>query len=175
MALWKDVVGYEGLYLISTDGEVLSLPKEIKTRNKFGNVKVRRKVKKLKPYLRGRGKVGYPSVCLTNENGEHKAWSIHRLVATAFIPNPDNLPCINHIDENPLNCNVNNLEWCTHQYNVEYSKARKIAQYFDGEKIAEYKSIVYASKISGISRTAIGNCLAKCSYTAGGYEWKYCD
>lgn len=100
-------------------------------------------------------------------------YSVHRLVAKAFIPNPNDLPEVNHKDENPLNCKASNLEWCDRQYNIEYSKAKRVAQYFDGEKIAEYKSAVFASKMTGISRTSICNVLNGWTKTAGGYEWKF--
>lgn len=172
MALWKDVDGYEGLYIISDEGEVVALPKEIHTRNKSGEMIVHRKSKKIKLHLRGNENAQYVAVTLTKD-GESIAYSVHRLVAKAFIPNPEDLPEVNHKDENPLNNRVDNLEWCTHQYNIDYSKSKRIAQYLDGEKIAEYKSITYASKMTGISRTSINNVLTGWSVTAGGYEWKY--
>lgn len=172
MARWKEVKGYEGMYLVSDDGEVISLPRDVHTSNSSGEIIVHRKAKRLKPHLRGRGDNLYPSVSLTKDN-ETKCYSIHRLVAIAFIPNPNNLPEVNHKDENPLNNRVENLEWCDRQYNIEYSKAKSIEQYLNGEKIAEYKSIAYAQQITGISRTAINNALKGWSCTAGGYEWKY--
>ena len=172
MALWKDIDGYEGLYLVSTEGDILSLPRDVETRNASGKITVHRKAKLLKPHLRGNKGLFYPAVTLT-KNGEPISYSIHRLVAMAFIPNPNNLPEVNHKDENPLNCNVDNLEWCDHQYNIEYSKNKAIEQYFGGEKIAEYKSIVYASEITNISRTSINNALEGWSKTAGGFEWRY--
>ena len=174
MALWKEIRGYEGLYLISDEGEVISLPRTIETKNHSGDIVVHRKMKKLKPHLRGNDGLKYPAVTLS-KNGKSIAYSLHRLVATAFIPNPDNLPEVNHIDENTMNCSVDNLEWCDHQYNVDYSKSNRIEQYLDGEKIAEYKSIAYASKITGISRTNINNVLAGWSKSAGGFKWKYSD
>ena len=174
MAPWKSVDGYEGLYLINDKGIVLSLPRIVKTRNRKGNITVKRKAKVLKPHLRGRDGLLYPAVTLTKD-GKSKTYSLHRLVALAFIPNPYNLSEVNHVDENPLNCSADNLEWCDHQYNIEYSKNKPIAQYFDGVKIAEYKSATYASKLTGIKRTAICNVLNGWSYSAGGYVWKYCD
>lgn len=173
MALWKDVRGYEGLYLVSDEGVVISLPREVRGRNASCEIVAHRKAKTIKPYLRGRNSLMYPAVTLS-KNGESKAYSLHRIVAEAFIPNPDCMPEVNHKDENPMNCRVENLEWCDHQYNVEYSKAKSVAQYLDGEKIAVYKSIVHASRITGISRTSINNALRGWSFTAGGYEWRYC-
>lgn len=62
---------------------------------------------------------GYSIVCL-HKDGEHKNYYIHRLVAEAYIPNPDNLPQVNHKDENKENNSLQNLEWCTHEYNNNY-------------------------------------------------------
>lgn len=171
---WKSIDGYDGMYLISDDGDVISLPREVCGRNASGNMKAHRKARVLKPHLRGRGNQLYPCVTLT-KNGKSVAYSLHRLVAIAFIPNPNHLPEVNHIDENPLNCKASNLEWCDRQYNIDYSKSKRIAQYLDGQKIAEYKSISYASQLTGISRTAINNVLKGWSNTAGGYNWKYAE
>jgi hypothetical protein len=73
-----------------------------------------------------------------------------------------------------LNCCVDNLEWCDHQYNIDYSKSKRVEQYAGDEKVAEYKSISTASEMTGISRTSINNVLCGWSRTAGGYGWKYC-
>lgn len=99
--IWKDVVGYEGLYKVSN----------------FGNVYSCRAGRNLKP---GNHRDGYRFVILT-KNKSKKYETVHRLVAEAFIPNPNDLPVINHKDENPSNNNVNNLEWCTQQYNATYN------------------------------------------------------
>ena len=169
MANWTDVKGYEGLYLISDNGDVISLPREVVR----GKIKAHRKSRLLKPHLRGRGNQKYPSVTLT-KNNKSVAYSIHRLVAIAFIPNPYDLPEVNHKDENTLNYKASNLEWCDRQYNIDYSKSKRIEQYLNGEKIAEYKSISFAEKLTGISRKAINNALKGWSCSAGGYDWKYC-
>ena len=107
MEIWKDIKGYEGLYQISNKGRVKSL----------GN----NKTKKEKILSPGKHK-GYFYVSLY-KNRKEKKYSIHRLVAQAFLPNPDNLPVVNHKDENKLNNNVENLEWCTQEYNVNYSSS----------------------------------------------------
>ena len=166
MALWKEVCGYEGLYAVSSDGEVVSLPREVYN----GHGKFRTKPKRLKQGYRA-GK--YKTVHLSKD-GTTEQFSVHRLVAIAFLENPDNLPEVNHKDENPSNNRVGNLEWCSHQYNIDYSKSKRVAQYEkSGLKIAEYKSIAYAARVSGISRTAINNCLTGWSNTAGNYIWRY--
>lgn len=172
MALWKYVDGYEGLYIVSDEGEVLSLPREVCARNGSGEIIVHRKARNITPHLRGRDGLMYLAVTLTKD-GKSVSYSVHRLVAKAFIPNPDNLPEVNHKDRDTTNNCVDNLEWCTHQYNIEYSKNKRGGQYVDGEKVAEYKSITYASRMTGISRTSINNVLAGWSNPAGGYEWKY--
>ena len=114
--MWKDIEGYEGLYQVSNTGQAKSL-----------NYKGSGEAKLLK---QSTNKQGYKRITLC-KNGKTKRYSVHRLVALAFIPNPDNLPIINHKDENPSNNNVNNLEWCTYKYNINYGTARKRA----GEKM----------------------------------------
>lgn len=112
MEIWKDIEGFEGLYQISTLGRVKSLPKYTYSK---GYPQLR-KEKILKPGYTGKNRC-YATVRLNDGKG----YKVHRLVAQAFIPNPDNLPQVNHKDENPFNNNVDNLEWCSNQYNVKYS------------------------------------------------------
>lgn len=98
--IWKDINEYEGLYQISNYGEVKSI-----------NKKIIKKPSKLPK--------GYLQICLS-KNGKSKYVSIHRLVAQAFIPNPNNLPCVNHKDCNPQNNKVSNLEWISYKDNNNY-------------------------------------------------------
>lgn len=171
MAKWKDVAGYEGLYLVSDEGDVMSLPRVVYN----GRGYYIRKATILKPGQRGRGHTKYQFVVLSDGNTE-KHHSVHRLVAEAFLYRPENCTEVNHKDENTLNNCVSNLEWCDRQYNIEYSKAKKVSQFsIDGEKIAEYKSIVIAAAMTGVSKTAINNALIGWSKTAGGYLWKYAE
>lgn len=170
MSNWKYIDGYDGLYMVSDEGEVISLPRVVS--NGWGSyVKDGRT---LSAGLRGNKKPKYKFVVLVKD-GEEKHYSVHRLVAKAFIPNPENLPEVNHIDQNTMNNCVENLEWCGRQYNIEYSKAVRVSQYLDDEKIAEYKSVSYASRMTGIARNAITNALRGWSRTAGGFKWKYCE
>lgn len=173
MALWKDIAGYEGKYLVSDDGRIYSLPKVVSN----GRGEYVRDGKMLQPGFRGRDGVLYAFVVLSDGiNLSHKA--VHRLVAEAFVTNPDpeKYDVINHIDRNTLNNNVSNLEWCTQQYNNEYSHNKPVYQVtLDGETVAKYKSIKHASEITKISRTSITNVLTGWSITAGGYKWKYAD
>lgn len=169
MKLWKSVKGYEGLYLVSNEGDVKSLPRVVF--NGRGNYE--RKERILKPGVRGRKGMKYAFVILSDgKKTEHK--SVHRLVAEAFINNPNNFAHVNHLDHNTLNNRADNLEWCTQQYNNEYGHNKAIKQYtLSGEKIKEYKSVVEASKCTGICRTAITNALKGLSETSGGYKWQY--
>ena len=110
---WRPIVGYEGLYEVSSYGRVRSLDKYVKSKSKSY------RLHKGKVLISEKNTRGYLSVVLSY-NGKHKAITVHRLVAQAFIPNPNNLPEINHKDEDKTNNNVENLEWCDHKYNVNY-------------------------------------------------------
>ena len=101
--LFKDIKGYEGLYQISNLGDVKTIYKYRPSRN-------------LKPVIRK----GYYTVTLCKD-GNIKIHSVHRLLAEAFIDNPDNLPVINHKDGNRLNNSINNLEWCTQKENIRHA------------------------------------------------------
>lgn len=105
--IWKDVVGYEGLYQISNIGRIKSLNYN---KTKKENIMKQRCVK---------GKE-YFSIGIMKD-GVSKEYKIHRLVAIAFIPNPDNKPQINHKDSDPKNNNVENLEWCTSAENIQHA------------------------------------------------------
>ena len=165
--IWKDIVGYEGLYKVSNLGNVMSFwhkkPKLIK------------QIKDKKGYLR---------VGLKLYNKPQKLIFVHRLVCQSFIPNPNNLPCVNHKDENPSNNNVNNLEWCSYQYNINYGTANErrakkhsipVLQYDkNGNFINDYPSIKDAERKTGINHQNICNvCRGKRYKSAGGYIWKY--
>ena len=107
--VWKDVVGYEGRYQVSNKGNVRSVERKDSIGRKCGG-------RVLKPINNGRG---YLRVTL-HKNGKYKTRFIHRLVADAFVPNPDNLPQVNHIDEVKTNNELSNLEWCDTKHNINY-------------------------------------------------------
>lgn len=146
MEIWKDIKGFEGKYQVSNLGRIKSLPKYTYSK---GYPQLR-KEKILKPSYTG-SKRCYASVKL-NDGHNYK---VHRLVAEAFIPNPKNLPLVNHKDENPKNNNVDNLEWCTNRYNVKYSAKplsdehkNKIRQAHLGKKLSkEHKQKISETKI----------------------------
>lgn len=115
---------------------------------------------------------------------ERKNRLVHRLVAIAFISNPDNRSIVNHKDGNRANNNVANLEWCTHRQNTVHAHTndminkweRKVAQYtVDGKFIAEYSSLSKASRKTGVPLYNISKVCRKNHRTAGGYRWKYSD
>ena len=109
----KAIKGFEGLYLITKDGRVWSQEKTVQVGNNGGFET--RPAQWLKPSILKRGQ-GYLRVYLA-KNGKKHARLVHRLIAEAFIPNPDNLPQVNHKDGNSLNNAIANLEWCTPQQN----------------------------------------------------------
>lgn len=112
--IWKDIENYEGYYQVSNLGRVRSVNR-IVINSMGGKIQhLQGKLQILKP-----GKLGYVIAQLSKDN-KRKYCKVHRLVAQAFIPNPDNLPEVNHKDENKANNRVDNLEWCDREYNVNY-------------------------------------------------------
>lgn len=116
---WKNITGYNGKYQISNFGNVRSTDRYYKQNNGKGFESEHiYKGKILKQMIT---KFGYRRIGLS-QNGELKYHTIHKLVATEFLPNPNNFPCINHIDGNKANNNINNLEWCTYSHNNKHAR-----------------------------------------------------
>lgn len=160
METWKSVVGYEGLYEVSDLGRVRSLVK----RNRW-------KPGILKP---GKNTHGYLQVLLCKD-GKRKNMKVHRLVAEAFIPNPNHLDTVNHKDEVKTNNTVSNLEWMTIADNVAYS-VNKSVQMLDkstGELLATFPSIIEAERVTGINQGNISKCCLGKRKSSGGYIWRY--
>lgn len=165
--IWKDIKEYEGLYQVSNLGRIKSL--------KFGKEKI------LKP-INHTG--GYLCVDLS-KNNKRLYVKIHRLVAEAFIPNPENLLQVNHKDENKKNNCVDNLEWCTPQYNSCYgtrlqrfssNKKKKVFQFdLNGNFIREWKSAVDIEKEIGLEKTNIRSCCRGEIRKAYGFIWRYAN
>ena len=169
MEEWKDIKGYEGLYQISNEGRVRSL--------KFGKNRI----------LKNRHCLGYWEVVLY-KNGIGKPKRIHRLVAEAFIPNPQNLPCVNHKDENRSNCVAENLEWCDYKYNSNYGTrnernrkqltnrkdlSKQVYQYtLNGELVKKWESIREAER-NGFRQNCVSLCCNGKLKTHNGYKWSY--
>ena len=130
LEIWRDIKGTNGYYQVSSWGRVKSVDRCI-----IGSDgrQIMRKGKLLSPYIT---KKGYLKVALClNNNGENTKFRIHRLVAEAFIPNPQNLPEVNHIDGNKINNSVTNLEWCTGEYNREHAQMLQSGDVKDAIKI----------------------------------------
>lgn len=185
--IWKDIEGYEGKYQVSNYGRVKSL-----NYNKEKILKI------------GDNSKGYKIVTLCKD-GKSKTYFVHRLVAFAFIPNPNNLPQVNHKDEDPSNNCVNNLEWCSAEYNINYgkhnekvSKARKGYKHSEEskKKISEAKkgknnpmatkvycveldmyfdTVTEGAEYVGCYQSAISGVLIGKYKTAGGYHWIYAE
>lgn len=168
--VWKDILGYEGLYQVSNLGDVKSLPKHC------GNRPTQEKLCS-QAWCRG-----YKRVCLCKDNVlKHK--QVHRLVAEAFIPNPENKPQVNHINGIKNDNRVSNLEWASVNENLKHARdvlgkkdarpARKVAQIENNIIIAIFGSISEAKKKTFINN--ISGCCRGVLKTAGGYKWKYTE
>lgn len=161
---WRSVKGYEGLYEVSNLGRIKSLCARTNTR-----ILIRKPVP---------DKDGYLTICL-KKNGKVRCFKIHRLVAQAFIPNPNNLPQINHKDEDRKNNKVSNLEWCNCKYNNNYGSKpskcfkpiNKLAE--DGTIIKSYISVNEAATDNGLEPSLISPVLNGRRKHAGGYKWEY--
>ena len=168
MEIWENVVGYEGLYEVSENGNL-------------------RKFKTHRPLRHCVHKTGYESVMLY-KNGKPKRVFVHRIVASAFLDNPNRYECVNHKDETRGNNSVSNLEWCTREYNMKYGTVgarisgkrghsarnrRKVAQIESGNVIAVWESIASAARGTHTARTSIYECCNGVHKTANGYTWVY--
>lgn len=181
--IWKDVIGYEGFYQVSNQGRVKRLPYQTTGRTRGCKKEYIKKFPEriMKATICANG---YYRVSLS-KNGKLIYQHIHRLVAEAFIPNPNNYPCVNHKDEVKTNNNVNNLEWCSYRYNNCYgtvksrfaeaysknhSRAVEMLSLF-GEKIKEFPSIREAAIFVGGTATSICRAITRTRKTAYGYIW----
>lgn len=183
---WVPVHGFEGLYEVSDLGRVRSLDR-LQSRSSWRQREFMQHYKGriLKPHYNN---MGYATVDLQIHKKVDRRL-ISRMVAEAFIPNPDNLPCVNHKDQNPANNRVDNLEWCTVQYNVTYANAIELRtiQYskpveqltLEGKHVAFFKSSADAERQSNgyfdqvhIRHVCIG--YKKCK-THKGYLWRYVE
>ena len=186
--IWKSIKNYEGLYEISNYGRVKSINRLVKGR--WGFTKINEKILNLVF-----DKDGYLIVTLCKD-GKQKVGKVHRLVAEAFLDNPNNYPVINHIDGRKENNNVENLEFCTQSHNVKEAyrlglekpqltglgklgiknkKAMKIKQIdlATNEVVNYYYGTLEAQRNTGINFRNIHMCLNGKRKSAGGYIWRY--
>jgi len=180
--IWKDVIGFEGLYEVSNNGRVRSLPREF--------------IKSDGTWMRTRGTVihqntthdGYAQIILL-KNGRKHTKKAHRYVAIKFIENPNNLPQVNHIDGNKKNNHVSNLEWCDGKHNQQHAvrtglrkkyfgadhwNSREVYQLsFDGFLVGVYPSIVEAAKSVNRDVTTVHKVLIGTRKSCAGFKWTY--
>lgn len=159
--IWKDIKGYEGKYQVSNWGNVRSL-----NYNKTGQPRV----------MAGNiNRNGYKSQMLRKGN-RRKLISIHRLVAQAFIPNPNNYPCVNHKNEIKTDNRVENLEWCTYEYNTNYggciqklktNHSNRIKVKIDG---SPFPSLKEAERHLGMYRGDLGKLIKRGKTTYKGHK-----
>lgn len=170
--IWRDVKDYEGLYQVSSEGRVKSLERK----DCHGRT-VKERI--LKPVVRHDGYVGVNLY----SGGKPKTLKVHRLVCQAFNKNPENKPCVNHIDENKTNNAANNLEWCTYEENnnhgthnerVAKTLSKTVGQYtLDGELIKVWASTQEAQRQTGFSNGNISQAANGKFKQACGFIWKY--
>ena len=172
--IWKDVEGYEGRYQISNLGRVKSFAQDTKNgKIKIGNLNFD----------------GYLCILLYDRMGNKKWYPVHRLVAGAFIPNPEGFKQVNHKDEIKTNNCVENLEWCTSYYNIHYGtrnartaqanrccpttskQVYSIDEYGNKEY---FDSICEAERQTGNNHALIVRNLKGRSKTCGKRQWFYC-
>lgn len=176
MIIWRDIEGFEGYYQVSNTGLVRSLDRRIVYKNGQANI---HKGRVIKHKINNKG---YHRVSLS-KNNEWKEYLVHRLVAKAFLPNENNLPQVNHKDCNTHNNEVENLEWCTMQYNLDYgdrgasiSKAKKGKT---GKPVIcvdlnlRFKSAREASEKLGISIHGIYNACNGSHKSYKNMRWRY--
>lgn len=156
----KQIKGHGGAYLVNSNGSIFNQKKG--------------------KYLKGvKGSNGYLHVTLCY--GKKEDCSVHRLVAEAFIPNPDNLPCVNHKDENKTNNAVENLEWCSYSYNITYGtgalrrNSPVLQLNMNGELIKQWGSIKEASEKLGIKYQGISRVCRRERQSCGGFRWRYAE
>lgn len=183
--VWKEVPGYEGYYEISSFGRVRSADRNVIYRD--GQVHFI-KGRSRRPNINNRGYYYLP----LNKDGKHWYAKVHRLVAMAFLPNPLNLPEVNHKDGNKLNNHADNLEWCTHSENhkhlykmgnsnIDYERERRKRKILQldmktGEVVGSWNSIIEAERHYNKTNpkpTNIWSCLKGHSCSAYGFKWKY--
>lgn len=179
--VWKDIDGFDGKYQISNKGRVK------RNNNRFYQPEII-----LKTHLTN----GYESVMLRKKGHKYNLY-IHRLVATAFVDNPDNRSCVDHIDTNKTNNNYQNLRWCTRKENSNnpltlqhmieknpksmlgkaghlHPRSKKVGQYgLDGRLIKVYESMCQASKLTNTNQGNLYSCCVGKRNKCNGFIWRF--
>lgn len=171
--MWRPIKGYEGKYEISSSGRVKSIT---------GWKNVGNEIYKPQGIIMKQGiNREYKKIDLC-KHGKHTTYKVHRLVAEAFVPNPNNYPQINHKDEDPFNNHATNLEWCTQEYNINYGTrvrritkkiSKKVGQYtLDGKLVKVWKSTHDAGR-HGYHQGHVWACCRGKAKTHAGYKWHF--
>lgn len=181
---WKDIVGYEGMYMVSNLGRVKSLDRKVEY---LDGRKYFYKSKILTTSIKGNG---YYTVSL-QKNNKPKNYYVHRLVASAFLDNNKSLPQVNHKDEDKGNNSVENLEWCTPKYNnnykgkakrvatkIDYSivskkNSKKVYQYSNDFKLIKIWDSVISTKEYGYNPSCVSSCCRGEKKTHLSFIWSY--
>ena len=181
--VWKDIKGFEGRYQVSNMGRVKSLERTVTRKNGRKQI-IQERILKTHPY-----RDGYLRVALYDSCGKRKSFLVHRLVCEAFHKNPENKPCVNHIDEDKTNNTASNLEWCTVKENNNYgtrneragkasgkARSKSVGQYTrDGKLIKVWQSAIDVERQLGFSQGNISKVTRGKRKTAYGYVWKYVE
>lgn len=153
----KDIPGFEGLYAATEDGRIWSYRR--------------------KRFMKPCGEEGNYQIVMLSKDNKCKCHYVHRLVALAWIPNPDNLPEINHKDEHRDHNWSSNLEWCTKEYNLNYGtrslRIRKPVYCIELDKT--FPSIYEAAKEFGGHQANLTSCVRQHQHTFAGYHWRYAN
>jgi len=167
MENWKPIPGYEGLYEVSDLGNVRSLHQKFKA-------------KSIVILKQATGSRGYKLVTLCKDQ-KQTSFNVHRIVANVFVPNPNNYPCVNHIDEDKTNNSASNLEWCSYYYNNVYgerltkSALKRSKPVMCIETGVIYASTCAAQRETGVCQSHISACCRGKRKTAGKLHWKFID
>lgn len=183
---WRDIDGYEGLYQVSDLGRVRSCDSIRITHNQFGEHKGFYKGRILKPRTKKDG-YSYAVLC---KGCKEKEYKIHRLVAQTFIPNPDNLPCVDHKNTIRNDNRVSNLRWCTYRSNIRDNlitkervknasanngrkRSKRVVQKTLGGVVVKVWPSLNEARRNGFSHCNIWACCNGKRKMAHGYKWEY--
>ncbi len=175
MEKWQDIFGYEGKYQVSNYGRIKTLPRPI-YRKGTNRLHFNRKEKIIGNNI---GSHGYYSLFLFLDCGVKIGHTVHSIVAKHFIPNPENKPCVNHIDGNKLNNHVSNLEWVTYSENLIHAHKTGLQRCYSLQatnvktsEVISFESVSDAEK-AGFHQQSISDCCRGKLQTYRGYKWTY--